>query len=394
MTRLEPPARRRPKNRRAQIAETSAAAFGALGYHGVSMEVIARRLGISSTALYRHYPSKYALFREELLRLAQLTADTAAHDGGSSPTERLDRVLGSLITATIENRATVALVRWEERYLADDDRRAMRASFGRAITVLSRLIGDLAPESDEPSRVVRAVCVLSVISSIGDHRATLPDNGLAEVLRSVCWSLVTAESAPVPVAVPPQIPSRAALRHEILSSRAIELFERRGYPNVGIDEIVAAAGMSSVSAFYRYYESKRDLLTIAIRRAAERVADAIAPAIAESAGPAEALRRLVGLYVAGSFADRDLTFVYYAEFGQVAEPDRRALREIQWLVVDEWARLVEDARPQLDHAQARIVVHATFGLVVDLGRSFGADAAGCSPGLVAALMTTVLLGAD
>src|SRR5437868_15077548 len=40
--------RRRPKNRRAQIAATSAAAFGSLGYHGVSMEDIAARLGISS----------------------------------------------------------------------------------------------------------------------------------------------------------------------------------------------------------------------------------------------------------------------------------------------------------------------------------------------------------
>lgn len=69
--------RRRPKNRRAQIAATSAAAFGSLGYHGVSMEDIAARLGISSAALYRHYPSKYALFREELLRLAQLTAQSA-----------------------------------------------------------------------------------------------------------------------------------------------------------------------------------------------------------------------------------------------------------------------------------------------------------------------------
>ncbi|MFF0457268.1 helix-turn-helix domain-containing protein [Nocardia africana] len=69
--------RRRPKNRRAQIASASAA-FGSLGYHGVSMEDIAARLGISSAALYRHYPSKYALFREELLRLsaAAVTAVT------------------------------------------------------------------------------------------------------------------------------------------------------------------------------------------------------------------------------------------------------------------------------------------------------------------------------
>ncbi|MFE2996754.1 TetR/AcrR family transcriptional regulator, partial [Nocardia sp. NPDC059246] len=65
--------RRRPKNRRAQIAAVSAAEFAALGYHRVSMEDIAARLGITSTALYRHYPSKYALFASELLRLGALT---------------------------------------------------------------------------------------------------------------------------------------------------------------------------------------------------------------------------------------------------------------------------------------------------------------------------------
>ncbi|MGZ6779627.1 MAG: TetR/AcrR family transcriptional regulator, partial [Mycobacterium sp.] len=50
--------RRRPKDRKAQIARASAEAFSALGYHAVSMESIASRVGISATALYRHYPGK------------------------------------------------------------------------------------------------------------------------------------------------------------------------------------------------------------------------------------------------------------------------------------------------------------------------------------------------
>ncbi len=65
--------RRRPKDRKAQIARASAEAFSNLGFHGVSMEAIASRVGISAAALYRHYPSKYALFREEALRLGSLS---------------------------------------------------------------------------------------------------------------------------------------------------------------------------------------------------------------------------------------------------------------------------------------------------------------------------------
>jgi len=55
----DPAIRRRPKDRKAQIAKASAEAFSAQGYHAVSMEDIADRVGITPTALYRHLPSKY-----------------------------------------------------------------------------------------------------------------------------------------------------------------------------------------------------------------------------------------------------------------------------------------------------------------------------------------------
>ena len=67
--------RRRPKDRKAQIARASAEAFSALGYHAVSMEAIASRVGISATALYRHYPSKYNLFRDAVFALGEQLVD-------------------------------------------------------------------------------------------------------------------------------------------------------------------------------------------------------------------------------------------------------------------------------------------------------------------------------
>jgi AcrR family transcriptional regulator len=47
--------RRRPKDRKTQIVRVSAEAFSELGYHGVSMEEIAGRVGVKATSLYRHY---------------------------------------------------------------------------------------------------------------------------------------------------------------------------------------------------------------------------------------------------------------------------------------------------------------------------------------------------
>src|SRR6516225_5110032 len=67
--------RRRPKDRKAQIARASAESFSLLGYHAVSMEVIAAQVGISAPALYRHYASKYDLFRGAVLTLGQQLVD-------------------------------------------------------------------------------------------------------------------------------------------------------------------------------------------------------------------------------------------------------------------------------------------------------------------------------
>ena len=70
--------RRQPKDRKAQIARASAEAFSTLGFYGVSMETIASRVGISAAALYRHYASKYELFRDAVVRLGQQLVDCTA----------------------------------------------------------------------------------------------------------------------------------------------------------------------------------------------------------------------------------------------------------------------------------------------------------------------------
>ncbi|WP_235948993.1 TetR/AcrR family transcriptional regulator [Nocardia terrae] len=389
--------RRRPKNRRAQIAATSAAAFGSLGYHGVSMEDIAARLGISSAALYRHYPSKYALFREELLRLARITAESATPPDESedlSPRDRLDRVLDKMIAETIANRSTVTLVRWERRYLDDTDRATLEDQFTIALTTLRALIGGVRPELDGHDRAVRAVSLLSVISSIGDHHATLPAKSLTALLHSACDAIIdtdlppegTASAAPRAVEIP------QSFKHELLLKKAVELFHARGYPNVSVEDIAAAADLSAASAVYRYYRSKGDLLAAAFRRAADRVSGAIGPAVASSSSPAEALSKLVDLYVAGSFAERELTFVYYAEFGHVSAEERTMLRNVQRLIVAEWVRLLVAVRPELTEGEARILVQAAFGLVVDLGREFGDHPSICPQPRVIRLMEVTLFG--
>ncbi|MEU2042487.1 TetR/AcrR family transcriptional regulator [Nocardia niwae] len=387
--------RRRPKNRRAQIAAASAAAFGALGYHGVSMDDIASGLGISSAALYRHYPSKYALFREELLRVGQAMTESVElpeEASGWSAEQRLRHVLDALIAVTIDNRPTVTLVRWEVRYLEPDDQITLNDQQATVLGALGGQLSALRPDlAEDDVRVLRAA-LLSTITSIADHHAALPVKPLARLLHSACWAIahtkLPATRAVEPVAVV-EIPD--SFKHELLLRKAVELFHERGYPNVSVEDIATAAGLSAASAVYRFYRGKSDILAAAFRRAAERVSGAVGPAVAAATDSEDALTALVTQYVAGSFAERALTFVYYTEFQHVPTEERTVLRNIQRLSVEEWARLLREVRPELAPAEARILVHAAFAVVVDLGRAFGNEPLAAQD-RVRLLMQLVLFG--
>ncbi|MFI6173088.1 TetR/AcrR family transcriptional regulator [Nocardia sp. NPDC051052] len=387
--------RRRPKNRRAQIAAASAAAFGALGYHGVSMEDIATGLGISSAALYRHYPSKYALFREELLRVGRAMTESVELPEEATawtPERRLRHVLDALIAVTIENRPTITLVRWEGRYLEPDDLTLLNDQQFAVLGALGSQLAELRPELTEDDTRILRMALLSTITSIADHHATLPAKSLARLLSSACQPIIGTELPAAQAAEPVQVVEIPdSFKHELLLRKAVELFHERGYPNVSVEDIATAAGLSAASAVYRFYRGKSDLLAAAFRRAAERVSGAVGPAVATAASPEAALTTLIDQYVAGSFAERALTYVYFTEFQHVPTEERTVLRNIQRLSVEEWARLLREVRPELSPAEARFLIHAAFALVVDLGRAFDDQpmAAQCR---VRLLMQVVLFG--
>lgn len=69
--------RARHGRRREQVLEAAARSFGRRGYAGVSMRELAAELGITAGALYKHFPSKLALFREVVSSRTDPSATTA-----------------------------------------------------------------------------------------------------------------------------------------------------------------------------------------------------------------------------------------------------------------------------------------------------------------------------
>ncbi|GAB3841024.1 TetR/AcrR family transcriptional regulator [Dactylosporangium cerinum] len=119
--------RKRPKNRKAQIALVAAELFCERGYHLVGIDEIAAAVGISGPAVYRHFPNKYAILVHATRELVTAALDAAREVPGDDPAGVLDAQLAALARFTVERRKVGALYQWEWRYLAEEHRTEFRA---------------------------------------------------------------------------------------------------------------------------------------------------------------------------------------------------------------------------------------------------------------------------
>lgn len=365
--------RRRPKDRKDQIARASAEAFSAQGYHAVSMEAIAAKVGISAPALYRHHASKYELFRDAVLALSQQLVDgtdfAAAADG--EPEETLDRLIDALIEVTLANRESGGLYRWQARYLHGED----QATLGDQLRLVNRRIQlpltAIRPTLTSSQRWMLSAGLLSVIGSAVDHRVQLPVDELRTLLADAA-SAVIRTNLPTPKDVVERPASWRIFEsdsgvYEALLQTSMTLFNAKGYPETSMAEIASAVGIP-VSGIYRYFPGKGEILATGLRRAADRVSGRLSAILTGSTEPASMLTLLIEAYVATSFANPDLAAIYYTERVSLPRADQELLTGVQRSTIDAWMRVLAAARPALGTTQARVLVHAAMALVVDVGR--------------------------
>ncbi|HKV20863.1 MAG TPA: TetR/AcrR family transcriptional regulator [Mycobacterium sp.] len=393
----QPGIRRRPKDRKAQIARASAEAFSALGYHAVSMEAIAGRVGISATALYRHYPSKYDLFRDAVLALGeQLVACTAFSDEAAADSETMQRIIAAIIDTALANRESGGLYRWEARYLRGDDQTTLNAQMRTVNHRIQRPLVALRPGLTSRQRWTLSSSMLSVIGSMVDHHAKLPAVHIRAVLGEVATAVSTADVTDVPEETPAEPTRRPrigvdASKYEALLTESVALFNRKGYRDTTMEEIASAVGMPT-SGIYRYFSGKSDILAAIYRRAADRLSSEASSILGEVSDPERALTGLIDAYVKRSFGHPELAYVYYTERLHMAPADQKILRNLQRATVESWVRLVTAIRSDWTVGQARFAVHAAMALVIDVGRLVQYDNTPASRAMVGKLLDLTLLG--
>ena len=131
-----------------QILDTAAALFYEKGFHGVGVDEIGERVGISGPALYRHFSGKdeilATLFNEAMDELISATAAVYA-----DPHRDLERLIRHHVEFAISHRHLVSVYQREDRSLAETWRkhfdRRMRQYASRWEAALQRCYPDAPP---------------------------------------------------------------------------------------------------------------------------------------------------------------------------------------------------------------------------------------------------------
>jgi AcrR family transcriptional regulator len=363
---------KRPRDRKAQIADAAAGLFRELGYHRVGVEDIAASVGITGRAIYRHFANKQDLLAQVVLGgIAQLEAAVEQQIGANGDgTAQLDDVVRTLTSVSLEQRNLGVLIRREARHLDDAQRREVQRRADAVVLGLGRGLRRARPELPATDADLLVRSTLAVLASPSYHTVPAP-RGAELLLFGMARGVLSTDALPRPEPKEP-VPSKGradtvagrASRREAVLAVAIELLAQRGYAGVRMEDVGAAAGIAGPSV-YEHFAGKPDLLMAALTRGAEWLELGLTRALAAGSTPVDTLERVQRSYVDFMFQHTDLMGVFLSETIYLPDEERHALRRVQHEYVSEWVRLLVAVRPDLTQPEARFVVHGVLGLVND-----------------------------
>jgi AcrR family transcriptional regulator len=362
---------RRPADRRRQIITAAGELFCERGFHNVSTADVAAAVGITAPALYRHFRNKQDL----LLQVVTSTIDAIAERVAGSAD--LGAYLRASAVRSLDHRGAATLWQREARHLSDEHRAELRRRLAGIATDLGVLVRRESPGLSEADGELLAWCVLSVFGSVSGHRFSVPRRrfeqlliGLAEAAaqcplrESPGGTAMTTPTTGLPVEL-------AVSQRERLLNEAIRLFDERGFQSVSTDDIGAAADATGPS-LYKHYPSKTDLLVAAVLRAGEQRRAGTNAALAKATTPRESLTLLLRSYIDFARENSHLIGLLIGERDQLPQKQQREALQTQRDYIALWVHVLDQVRPGLDQAEARITVSAVLSIVDNAVRTASA----------------------
>ena len=151
-------------------------------------------------------------------------------------------------------------------------------------------------------------------------------------------------------------------RRQRILSAAAELVAERGYHEVGMADIGAAAGITG-SAIYRHFDGKSAVLVAMFDHVIDDLSREASEIVASGGDALAILRGLIQTQVRFVLRDRTLAQVYHNEVANLPEEDRHRLRRKQRLYIEEWVHVLAQLRPDAGDATVRALVHASVGAI-------------------------------
>lgn len=183
--------------RERQILETAAELFHERGFHGVSVDELGSRAGLSGPALYRHFAGKNeilaALFNQamdELLTAAAAVPDASTED---DPRADLERLIRHHVAFTLGHRHLVNVYQREARSLGEPHRATFAQRRLDYTQRWERLVARCYPAASTPEVSVATQSCLGLIFSITFWPASaLRAPGLEDLVVRLAHSTLTA----------------------------------------------------------------------------------------------------------------------------------------------------------------------------------------------------------
>ncbi|WP_052067914.1 TetR/AcrR family transcriptional regulator [Rhodococcoides fascians] len=360
-------AKRRPPDRKQRILASATTQFARLGFAQVSMVAVASEVGITATALYRHYRGKQdllaAILNSTLIDLEQVVED---------PGSNVDDVVQTIAQIGTANRDFGVLWARDRHALPYFDREQLTTRMRVICVRLHDRIKDAYPSADP---VLAAEAILAMIFTPPAQAAEFESTKLTTEMLTNLASLILT-SIPVTVDVhssrPPRVESRRAphvsvTRREAILDAATRLFARHGYAAVGLKDIGAAAHISG-SAIYRHFGSKIEILDTIMSRGTEALSLSLSHAFDETVDADDALRRVVDSYAHFMLENPAALAVMVTELVYLPESLRGNYVRHQRNFINDWVHLVQQIHPHMPMIEGRCRVHAAIALINGLTR--------------------------
>src|SRR5262249_52315425 len=142
---------------------------------------------------------------------------------------------------------------------------------------------------------------------------------------------------------------------------AAELFAKRGFTRVTMDDIGASCGISG-PALYHHFASKEAMLGEMLVSISRYLLDGGRVVAAKGVAPDAALEQLVDFHVDFAVTHPELITVHHRDLVYAPDGDQHAVRRLQRQYVEVWVDIVRQASGW-EPSRARVVIHGVFGLL-------------------------------